>query len=366
MAEESEMNDETETSPSELAPRLPEIVQNKRFHTPPAPKLGETVYIGCHFDHVHWPRCHFDSVRFVDCRFDGNHFENCLWRQTGCADSQFIDCLWKNCDLERVGWQRVTATNAKWQGGRQREFSCVELNGNRWLLDDLRSEHGAFVDCELREWLLQGGVWSDSAWIKNRIDGLHIADAEFRNFIHGQSRCARVRLHHCHGVNARWIDCELEDMALDRCLLKQSAWSHSAWQDGAIRASRLPGACFDQARLSRVRALESNLEQAMFDDARLDDCVFDRVDAPRVSLRRARLERVTLAGANMRGLDACDATLVDVDLSGCDCRQGRLIGQPPGAWWAADTKGAVFDDEKLEQDRAWRQQMHPGPRGDKP
>ncbi|PTU65997.1 hypothetical protein DB032_14215 [Chromobacterium sp. Panama] len=347
----------------ELAGQLPAVVEGLRFDAPPAATLNRAVYIDCRFEGVHWQRCRFEEVRFVNCRFEANRFERCVWRELGCADSEFIDCVWDECELERVGWQRVSASRAQWRGGRQRDFSCVELDAADWRLSDVRSAHGSFVDCRLREWQLQGGRWSDSAWIRNQLDGFSVEGAELRNFIHGQSRARRVALSACRGLNARWIDCELEHMALDHCELRQAAWSHSVWNGGAIRASRLAGASFDQARLRRVQAREADLEQALFDGARLEDCAFEQLSAPRLSLRQARLEQVNLSGANLRGLDASGAALQSVKLSGCDCRGGRLIGQPRGAWSAADTAGALFDDSKLEQDRAWRQQAQPGPRG---
>ena len=229
---------------------------------------------------------------------------------------------------------------------------------------ELRGAHVSFVNSLLRRCLLSGGTWQASAWIKNRLADVRIQRAELDNFIVGLSQAQRMALLDCQGINTRWLYCELEDMSLESCRLRQAAWSGSAWRGGRLQDSQLAGANFEQSRLCQLEFTGCDLEQALFDGASLEDCQLSHLHAPRIWLRRARLERVDLSGAELDGLDACGAELRQVRLSGGSCRHGRLIGQPRDAWQAADTASAVFSDQKFEQTQAWRARVQPGPRGE--
>ncbi|WP_019103637.1 pentapeptide repeat-containing protein [Chromobacterium haemolyticum] len=347
-----------------MAP-APQEVRGQRFtEVGPQQAVSGVVYIDCHFDGVHWRGNRLSDIRFVNCRFEDNRFEGGNWLRIQCEQCQFRRCVWNGCALEKVFWQGGAAVGIEWRQCGLKDFTCVELHAGEWRLLEPCSSHVSFINSRLEQWWLSGGVWLGSSWIKNQLSDIGIQRVELDNFIVGLSQVQRMALLECHGINARWLNCELDEMTVTSCRLRQAAWSGSAWRGGVLQDCQLAGANFEQSRLSHLQIVDTRLEQAIFHAASLEDCQLSRLHAPQIWLRRARLQRVDLSQANLNGLDACDAELRQVRLSGGDCGNGRLIGQPRGVWQEANTDGAIFSDQKFEQNQAWHARVQPGPRGE--
>ncbi|CAG9258764.1 hypothetical protein WK39_22260 [Burkholderia cepacia] len=348
---------------NESPPPLPEIVEQQRYTSPQRDVvLDGIVFMDCHFDRVEWMNCRLSNLRFVNCTFDANRFERCSWLAVAHDSCAVRAGSWTHCELERVSYSECEIVDGAWTAGSLRDSAVANSKCVDWKFDDMHGAHFSLVASHLNGLCLTGGHWSDTSWIDSQLTDTRIENARLDNFIIGQSTTARTFLSGCHGINVRWIASRIEGLALDRCNLRQAAWSHCKWASGEIHQSQLALASFDCATLDRVRVTHSDLTQSIFDDARIVDCEFANLHAPRIALRDAQLTRVNLAGALLPQIDARGVLLESVSLHGADCRGGNLMGQSRIAWSAADTSSANFDDAIGADEQLWRHRNQPGAR----
>jgi uncharacterized protein YjbI with pentapeptide repeats len=349
--------------PEVAAPRAPQVIKGQRYtgaqrHL----RLTDTIYDSCHFDHVTWIECELSHLHFVNCRFEGNRFEQCALSRLSHERCELLDIAWIDCRQRGISHSGGTIKDALWRGEHLRDSVFAHMEGARWHFDALRSAHVSLVAAAFENLAISAGHWSDSALIEAEFTELHVHSARLENFIVGRSTCRQMSLTNCQGINTRWIEADIEAMTLRDCHLNQAAWSHCTWTQGAFESCHLPIAGFDHASLINVDIRNCELPQALFDSASVVGCDWRGMRAPRISLRLAQLRQVQLADAHLPQLDGRGVVLEDVSLAHCDCRKADLRGQPRTAWSGADTRQARFDIAADEDDRAWRQRVHPGAR----
>ncbi|WP_193100509.1 pentapeptide repeat-containing protein [Burkholderia sp. Z1] len=346
------------------APALPQVIKGRHYTSSHRGlELVDAIYQDCHFDQLTWSECRLSNLRFVNCRFDANRFECCELTSLIYEDCHLASTKWTDCMLRGLSFIGGEIGGAMWAGGLIKDTTFSKTNASDWRFDSVRTAHLSVVTSELTDIVISGGRWSDASWVALQLVGVNMHSVELENFVVGHSGCHRFTLEACQGINVRWIDSKIDRMTVTDCELQQAAWSRCTWSDGQINSSRLPIASFDQSTVSNLSIRNSELPQAIFDHASVFDSDLHGLKAPRVGFRHTRLVRVQLAGAQLHGLDARGATLEQVGLNGCDCRNGCLIGQPRRAWLAADTRQATFDEAAAEDDGPWRHRTQPGARG---
>ncbi|SMG61225.1 Uncharacterized protein YjbI, contains pentapeptide repeats [Paraburkholderia susongensis] len=346
------------------APQFPQVIKGQSFNVSSHDLIHTgALYMDCCFDRVMWRGHYLSNLRFVNCRFNSNCFESCQFLNVMFDNCLIEVSIWDDCVLRGVSFHGSSIQDAKWERALLRNVSYVAINAAKLIFDTVRSAYVSFVESEFTGVDLRDGRWTDVVWMRSQLTQVTLAIVELENFIVGQSRCKKLEITGCRGINVRWIDSRIDCMKVLGSDIKQSAWSHSMWSKGQIHGCRLPVASFDHATLSGLAVTETDLTQALFDHAKLSDSNLNALHAPGIAFRDARLVRVGLTGARLTRLDARGATLEEVSLVHSDCRAGLLIGQSRHDWNAADTREAIFHASATDDDRHWWQCVQPGARG---
>jgi len=261
------------------------------------------------------------------CQFERCILTNSRLPRTNLAGSRLEGCTLSTADLRHTNLDNVMLQDCDLSGAHLDQSQGRELIVRQCLLTEATLHKAAWPKCHLVDSDLQHTSAIGADLSDGRVRGCDLTATDW-------SRTQQVRMH--------LDDCKLEGANFSNANVQQGKWSRVMGARVSLRSlkgtglsieqgSQLPGACLDDADLTRAGIQDAGLRASTLHRVRLDNALIANCDlsestAHRLSARGADFTGSDLSRAKWQGANLFEARLRKTRLNDTDLRGSNLHG----------------------------------------